>query len=137
MISTYVRACTLGWGSGSRNTENTGKYRNSILLNTENVQYRNFNTIEYRKFSIPKFQYYWIPKKFQYWSSIVPKFSVLFPIYRKYLNVLHFQQKKPKKFVFPKMSKNFSVFSVFGWYNLVLIPKVPNFGMKLEYWKKN
>ena len=37
----------VGWGSGSRNTKNTGKYRSSILLNTENVQYRNFNTIEY------------------------------------------------------------------------------------------
>ena len=37
----------IGWGSGSRNTENTGKYRSSIVLNTENVQYRNFNTIEY------------------------------------------------------------------------------------------
>ena len=97
----------LGWGSGSRNTENTGKYRSSILLNTENVQYRNFNTIEYRKFSIPKFQYYWIPKKFQYWNSIVPKFSVLVPIYQKYLNVLHFQQKKPKNFVSPKISDFF------------------------------
>ena len=35
----------------------------SILLNIENVQYRNFNTIEYWKCSIPNFQYYWIPKK--------------------------------------------------------------------------
>ena len=50
----------IGWGSGSRNTENTGKYRSSIVLNIENVQYRNFNTIEYRK-------------KIQYWSSIIPK----------------------------------------------------------------
>ena len=37
------------------------KYWSSIVLNIENVQYRNFNTIEYRK-------------KFQYWSSIIPKF---------------------------------------------------------------
>ena len=42
----------LGWGSGSRNTENTGKYRSSIVLNTENVQYRNFNTIEYRNIEV-------------------------------------------------------------------------------------
>ena len=47
----------LGWGSGSWNTKNTGKYRNSILLNTKNVQYPNFNTIEYWKCSIPDFQY--------------------------------------------------------------------------------
>ena len=72
-----------------------------------------FNSIEYQKFSIPKFQYYWIPKKIQYWSSIVPKFSVL--LYRKYLNVLHFQQKSQKKFVFPKCPKFFlNFFSIFG-----------------------
>ena len=48
-INDAVFRCILGRGSGSRNTENTGKYRSSIVLNTENVQYRNFNTIEYRK----------------------------------------------------------------------------------------
>ena len=41
------------WGSGSRNTKNTGKYRSSIVLNTENVQYRNFNTSESQKCSMP------------------------------------------------------------------------------------
>jgi hypothetical protein len=142
-ISTVVNG-SLGWGSGSRNTENTGKYLSSIVLNTENVQYRNFNTIEYRKFSIPKFQYYWIPKKFQYWSSIVPKFSVLFSMYRRYLNVLHFQQKSPKKFIFPKLFEIFSeIFQYFLYmfgilrYSTVLIPKIPNFGTKIKCWIKN
>ena len=61
----------LGWGSGSWNTKNTGKYRSSILLNTENVQYQNSNTIEYWKCSIPKFQYYWILKMFNTQFSIL------------------------------------------------------------------
>ena len=40
-------------------------------MNTENVQYRNFNIIEYWKCSIPKFQYYWIPKIFNTEISIL------------------------------------------------------------------
>ena len=57
-VMSLCEAYELGWGSGSRNTKNTGKYQSSIVLNTKNVEYRNFNTIEYRKHSIPKFQYY-------------------------------------------------------------------------------
>ena len=48
----YIQSCALGWGSGSRNTENTGKYRSSKVLNIENVQYRNFNTIEYQNIEV-------------------------------------------------------------------------------------
>jgi hypothetical protein len=55
---TICKAMGLGRGSGSRNTENTGKYRSSGSRNTENVQYRNFNTIEYRKNINTEFQYY-------------------------------------------------------------------------------
>ena len=46
-LGVTIFSIILGWGSGSPNTENTRKYRSSIVLNTENVQYRNFNTIEY------------------------------------------------------------------------------------------
>ena len=78
----------LGWGSGSWNTENTGKYWSSILLNTENVQYWNFNTIEYWKCSICTeisillnienvqyriFNTIEYRKKFQSRTSIIPK----------------------------------------------------------------
>ena len=130
----------LGWGSGSRNTENR-KYR----------KIPKFNSIEYRKCSIPKFQYYWILKIFNTEISIlsntkkisIMKFNstkkVLLPLYRKYLNVLHFQQKIQKNFVFPKISKMFSVVLVFVWYSLVflVLVLVPNFGLKIKYWKKN
>ena len=44
----YLLEVLKGGGLGSQNSENTGKYRSSIVLNTENVQYWNFNTIEYR-----------------------------------------------------------------------------------------
>ena len=135
----------LKWGSGSQNT-----YR-------KNREIPKFNSIEYQKCSIPKFQYYWIPKVFNTEISILlntKKISILkfnstkilgispdIPkntrYTKKYLNVLHFQQKKPNNFVFPKISE---IFSVFVWYSLVfsvLITKIPNFGMKTEYWKKN
>ena len=126
----------LGWGSGSRNTENTGKYRSSIVLNTENVQYQSFNTIEYWKCSIPNFQYYRIPKEFQYRSSILPKFSVLLPKYRKCL-ITTFSEKKCKKIKkFPK--KILILFSIFGnssvllRYSSVFSVIIP----KIQYWAK-
>ena len=47
-----------------------------------------------------------------------------------------FSKKKPNNFVFPNISQ---IFSLFVWYSLVflvLITKIPNFGMKIEYCKK-
>ena len=60
-------------------------------MNTENTQYRIFNTIEYRKYWILNFQYYWIPKKITIpkFNSIEKKNSIkipaLVPIYLQYL----------------------------------------------------
>ena len=61
----------LGRGSGSRNTESTGKYRSSGSRNTENFNIEIFNITEYRKFQYWNFQYYRIPK------ISVLKFSIL------------------------------------------------------------
>ena len=123
----------LGWGSGSRNTENTGKYRSSILLNTENVQYRNFNTIEYWKCSIPKFQYYWIPKIFNTEISIllntekisILKFNstknfVISPDIPKTPKSTTFSAKEGNQFCFSKNLRNFFVICLvsFGIFNI-------------------
>ena len=81
----------------------------SILLNTEKIPILKFNSTEL--FGIGPD----IPK--------IPKCTT-------------FSAKKTNNFVLPKIS---GIFSVFVWYFLVflvLITKIPNFGMKIEYWKK-
>ena len=58
---------SLGRGSGSRNTENTGKYRNTGSRNTENFNTEIFNAIEYRKNSSTELQQYWNFRDY-YWN---------------------------------------------------------------------
>ncbi len=47
-MAQYTSLNSLGRGSGSRNTENTGKYRSSGSRNTENFNPEIFNITEYR-----------------------------------------------------------------------------------------
>ena len=102
--STFAK-CTVGRGSGSRNTENTGKYRSSGSRNTENLNPEIFNTIEYRKYWIPNFQYYWIPKNIQYRTSI---FRIITE------NTVPLLRKKNKYFFINLLRFFLSLVSIFG-----------------------
>ena len=101
--------CRVGRGSGSRNTENTGKYQSSGSRNTENFNIEIFNITEYRKFQYWNFQYYRIPKisvpKFRIpdqFSGSVPK------IPKKFFLIKCKKKLRKKKF------KNFSIHNKFG-----------------------
>ena len=103
----------VGRGSGSRNTENTGKYQSSGSRNTKNFNTEIFNITEYRKFQYWNFQYYRIPKISVPKFRIPDQFSGSVPKIPK-----NFFSKKCKK-----MRKNLNI-SIHKFGISVMIPKI-------------